>query len=140
MSSLKYLKCNFLPLAKGPHLIWRACNGSPSSVHASTIHAKLLCWTYRCDALLGKFSGGSVACSLDGCDSQVGDAHHLLSGDCPPLNAALATATVNGLNALLPYPDLHDVVCPTLQSSPEQWVSLLMDPVTTPLLITLKQA
>ena len=69
MSSLKYLKCDFLPLAKGPHLIWRACNGSPSSVHASTIHAKLLCGTYCCDALLGKFSGGSVACSLDGCNA-----------------------------------------------------------------------
>ena len=140
LSSLKYLHCDFLPLGRGPHLIWRSCNGSLSSVHAATIHAKLLCGTYRCDALIGKFTGSSIACSLEGCDAQIGDAHHLLSGNCPALVDTLATATVNGLTVLLHYPHLHKIVCMALSSSSDCWVALLMDPGTQPFVISYKQA
>ena len=139
MPSLKYLKCEFLPISNGPHPIWLSCSGSPSSVHAATIHAKILCGTYRCDALLGKFASGSVACSLPDCNAPLGDVLHLLSGECPALRIDLENAVVNGLADLLPYPLLHGFVCTALERDAEGWISFVIDPSTDPIVIPYKQ-
>ena len=139
LSSLKFLRCTFLPLCRGPHPIWISCTGSTSSVHAATVHAKLLCGTYRSNALIGRWSGESTSCTLEGCEATVGDASHLLSGECPALHEVLVTAVTNRLRMLLPFPDLHNLVCSALARPPLQWVSFVMDPGTNFYVIPYKQ-
>ena len=105
---------------------------------------KTLTGTYRCDALLAKFLGGSeqdldVSCKLPGCNSSVGDAVHLLSGLCPPLRPKLEANLKRGLISLSDSPILFDRVSSALQGSPEDWCRLLVDPTTDPSMISLKQ-
>ena len=39
LSSLRYLRLNFLPLGMGAHPLWQTCNSSPSAVRAATVQA-----------------------------------------------------------------------------------------------------
>ena len=139
-SSLKYLRCEFIPLGKSPHPVWTSCkSGSPSNVRAATIVAKVLCGTYRSDYRLSKFSGESPACSLPNCSAPIGDVFHLLSGTCPALRGKLVSSVLRGLHSLMDFPVLHAQVLEILAGTVDEFVSFIVDPSTHPSSIIVRQ-
>ena len=137
--SLKFLRCNFILLGRSPHLIWTSSRGSPTRVKAATLQAKILCGTYRSDALLSKWTGDTEACSLPSCSASVGDIVHLLSGSCPALKVPLEKTVLRGLNTLLPYPFLYNFTLSALSKSPLDWAIFIADPSTEPEIIFYRQ-
>ena len=136
---MKLLRSHFIPLGHSPHLIWTSSRGSPSRVKAATLQAKILCGTYRSDALLSKWTENSEACSLPSCSASMGDTVHLLSGSCPALKLPLERTVMRGLNLLLPYPFLYNYVITALSKSELDWAFFIADPSTEPEIISYKQ-
>ena len=139
--SLAFLRCHFLPLGSSPHPLWTSCSrGSTSAVRSATVHAQLLCGSYRSDAVLAKWNGKSMACSLPGCKAPRGDAIHLLSGLCPALRQKLTLAISHGLTVLSNSSVfLHSQVLSALNRTPEDWLFFLLDPSTEPQIISFRQ-
>ena len=138
--SLKFLRCNFIPLGKSSHPLWSSCpSGSSSAVRAAVIQAQLLCHSYHSDSMAGKWCGASEGCSLTGCNAPKSDVLHLLSGDCRPLRPRLVSAIVRGLQILEPHPYIHSQTLTALAGSSEDWLFYLLDPSTHPAMIAFKQ-
>ena len=138
-SRLKYLRHEFLPLDRAPHPIWTSCSPSASQIRATIIQAKLLLGTYRSDHFISKYTGGSGACSLPGCSALVVDRVHLLSGACPALRGKLQQTTSRNLNILRSFPNLYKIVLSKLSLPPEDCVGFLLDPSSSPEIISVRQ-
>ena len=95
--------------------------------------------TYRCDYNISKWTDNSPACSLEGCNADIGDSIHLLSGHCPALRPTLVLATCRGLETLQSYPLLQDIVLGAVQKPPLEWSKFLADPSSEPEAIIYRQ-
>ena len=103
------------------------------------MQARLLSGRYRTDYLLSKWTSGSGACSLPGCLADRGDTLHLFSGQCTALRGFLSQTLSHALNALSPFPPLHEAAKNALNSDQEYWVKFILDPSTDPLVIQYAQ-
>ena len=137
--SLKLLRCHYIPLGSSPYPIWTSSRGSPTRVKAATQQAKILCGTYRSDAVLSRWSGDPESCSLPLCSASVGDILHLLSGSCPALRVPLQTTLRRSLHALLPYPFLYQHVISALSKPPLEWAKFIADPSSEAHIISYRQ-
>ena len=134
--SLQFLHYNYIQLGKSSHPIWSSCpHDSRSSSHSARIHAQLISGSYRCNAVVWKWSGEPPSCRLQGFDSPLGDILHLLSGNCLALRPKLMQTIINRLNPLQPFPFLHQQVISALERPPVAWVLFLLDTSTDPTLI-----
>ena len=139
LSSLHFIRTDFLPLGRGPHPIWTSRQSSSSAVNAAVIQARLLSGRYRTDYLASKWTGESGCCTLPGCGAMPGDTVHLLSGQCPALRKFLASSLAHGLNTLGSHPLLLKAAENALMSSPEDWVQFILKPSANPAIIELRQ-
>ena len=139
-TSLRYLRPAFLPLGRGPHPIWWTCGPSPSAVRAATVQAKMLSGRYRSCWLRRHFGlGESGACRLPGCGMSPGDTAHILSGECPALLPALTSTIENLQLQFSSYQHLSLPLLSSLQGDREQITAYILDPSTSPLVISLQQ-
>ena len=94
--SLKFLRCEYLPLLRGPHPLCLSCKGSRSAVQSASVQARMLSGRYRTDSFAAKWLGGNGSCTLPGCQFPIGNLEHLLSGDCLPLRETMCLAVKSG--------------------------------------------
>ena len=139
LTSLCYLRPDFLPLGQGPHPLWWTCRSSPSSVRAATVQAKMISGRYRSCWLRRHWTQESGACRLPGCNMTPGDVAHILSGECPALQHALAQELINIQQLLCPHPLLLPPVMAALQCEKEKMTTFILDPSTDPAVINLVQ-
>ena len=133
------MRPHFIPLGKAPHPIWTSSKHSSTATRSTTVQAKILVGTYRCNAVTSKWTGESEACSLPGCSAALGDVVHLLSGECPALRPKLVIATARGLTLLQPHPELLKIVVEALHLSSYELTRFLADPSTNPDVISVRQ-
>ena len=131
----------FLPLGRGPHLLWWTCGSSSSANRAATVQAMMLSGRYRSDWQRRHWGPGeSGACRLPSCSSPQGDLEHLLTAACPALAPALARTLQHCTTSFLSTnPVLLSTVQAALTREPTDFVSFVLDPSTDRAVLPLTQ-
>ena len=139
LPSLQFFRPSFIPLGR-VHPIWTTCGSSSSAVRAATVQARILSGRYRTDWLRRNWAPGeSGACRLPGCALYPGDTLHLLAGACPALAPTQSRVLANWSENLTEFPVLYTAVSSIVSGAPNDFVSFLLDPSTSPEIITLAQ-
>ena len=114
------------------------CEGSAPAIKAARVQATILTGRYRDDYLISKFNEQSSGC-CSMCGSFPGSVSHYLSGHCPALRPDLEICLDHSLRLLSSTPYLLPPVLYALHHSIEDWVGLIVDPVTNVQVIKIKQ-
>ena len=139
MKSLHLFNANFMSLAR-THPIWTSAGSSPFEVEKAKVQARMLSGRYRTCWLRRHWSGdASGFCQIPGCSETPGTLLHIATGQCPSLAHARRKAAGSWHDFLVDNPLLFPLIdCITL-GDPEEFLSFLVDPTTTPSVISFAQ-
>ena len=140
LPSLSLFRASHMSLSS-PSPIWTSCGNSPYEMKKATVQARMGSGRYRTCWLRRHWAEEeSGDCRVPGCTGNVpGTLLHLATGQCPGLSAATAAATEHWVTFLQVHPHLLPPVKVLTGGSPEEFLSLLLDPSTQAPVISLAQ-
>ena len=138
--SLIYFKASHMSLCS-PSPIWTSCHNSTYETKKATVQARMGSGRYRTCWLRRHWGHEETGmCRVPGCSGDLpGTLLHLATGQCPGLASATAAAAAHWSSFLQVHPHLLPIIQVSTSSSPEVFLSLLLDPSTQAPVITLAQ-
>ena len=138
--SLVHFKASHMSLCN-PSPIWTSCHNSPYETKKATVQARMGSGRYRTCWLRRHWGHEETGmCRVPGCSGDLpGTLLHLATGQCPGLAATTAAAASHWASFLQVHPLLLPLFQVISNSSPEVFLSFLLDPSTQAPVIALAQ-
>ena len=133
LRSLKYFKPDLYSLTKA-HYMWTTAASNPHECSKSSILSKMASGRYRTEMLCRHWSDNRAGyCRAPTCHRVPGTLEHLLVA-CPAISLVREGLYCMMLEKSVMFPPLHSTIREVLESSEEQRVQFILEPLSFPVL------
>ena len=133
LRSLKYFKPDLYSLTKA-HYMWTTAASNPHECSKSSILSKMVSGRYRTEMLCRHWSDNRAGyCRAPTCHRVPGTLEHLLVA-CPAISLVREGLYCMMLEKSVMFPPLHSTIREVLESSEEQRVQFILEPLSFPVL------
>ena len=131
LPSLSLFRTSHMSLCS-PSPIWTSCSNSPFEMKKASVQARMGSGRYRTCWMRRHWASEETGeCRVPGCTGNMpGTLLHLATGQCPGLATATTAAAQHWVNYLQVHPLLLPLVQVLSSGSPEEFLSMLLDPST----------